>query len=42
MFERLLFKLHVFRNSRFTYAYSLFFDCVFYDFDFEEGDLCLK
>lgn len=41
MFKTLLFKFHKFRNKRFTYAYSLFFECYFYDYDFEEDDLCL-
>lgn len=42
MINRLIFKLHEFRNKRFTYAYSLFFECIFYDFDFEGDELCLK
>lgn len=28
-------------KKKITYAYSYFFDCNFYNFDFEEGKLCL-
>lgn len=41
--KMLFYKICKFRNNRFTCAYSLFFDTVFYDFDFEGDDLqCLK
>lgn len=41
MIKWLLFKLHEFRNNRFTYAYSLFFECEFYDYDFEGDELSI-
>lgn len=30
-----------FPDYKISYAYNLFFECYFYNFDFEEGELCL-
>lgn len=29
-------------NKKITYKYNNFFECYFYNFDFEEMKLCLK
>lgn len=29
------------KDYRITFAYNMFFECYFFNFDFEEGNLCL-
>lgn len=41
LLEKLFVKFQLLRNPHFSYAYNLFAECYIYDFDFEEGKLCL-